>query len=757
MAANEEYRGLYHGSPRADVKELKPQLHKLLDKPGIFATDIKNLALAMSVPSNDQELASGFKGDDFYVDELEPGKLSLLDKPSTLYELPGDTFSEQGAHPDLMQQERISNVSVKPTRAIAIANVLQALRDGGATIRAYDDIPEEFHGNKQGADKGMDTNKKKRRGYHGIEHPKQRLPAGRGRKTTSCKVKMNSKSSADIKIQHSKGFQKVEDEKHKPKKIKESTASQEKRAFHPALRRLLTGLLKGRSHLGKGDALLESTLRKLPTYQVHLQNLVDKANRVSRKAMQRAQRAGSDDVTSIGWNAEAPVSRLIDKNVGKITSMQRKTQQLSRAGYKNPFPGALVPLSPKPGGGKLPQFGKFGMDGGVSQAGSTSENVATAEMSGPPGGPTSSLSSGGGIPAMGGITQMASDRFVKMSSAGQAHVLGSHQIGFFQKAAMLRAKPMTKEARLKVLHYLWDSQTQLEKEAGLEQLYKIFPALAKGLMQGARATGGGIARGARAAGSGIARGVRTALPEGSSAASRLAGRATTGLGRMRQLQHPGTRRIVEAMRNAARSRANVAAKSAPSKGVGGFRETVVPNPLLKSLPAPRSAAGNAAKAAPKPPSTPPSTPTNPNSVTPGQSLVPAKPPVKAPGTGGSKPRVPPKEQGAAVNRASRQKLDYNPRGLETASPQSKAFTSASAADDSLKAALGKSNSSLRYKSQGGGVAGSSQSLHGSQTVQRGGLGSGGASEPIRLPFSQDRIAQQAAAGVPYTTAWPPVG
>jgi len=144
----EREKTIYHGSPVGGIHRLEPRSHELVNKPVVFGTPDENLALSMALPASDEELAMGYEEDtdtgkrDFYIDELQPGKLSLLNKPAYLYGLPGGTFSQEGVHPELTRDERISYDPVTPTYVREVKNVLKELRKRNVNIRGYDDVPE---------------------------------------------------------------------------------------------------------------------------------------------------------------------------------------------------------------------------------------------------------------------------------------------------------------------------------------------------------------------------------------------------------------------------------------------------------------------------------------------------------------------------------------------------------------------------------------------------------------------------------------
>ena len=141
---------MYHGSPTGGIEQFEPRSHPLSKEPVVFGTPDERLALAMSTPSTDDDLAVGYEtnrdtGDEqFYIDELSPGKLDLLRRKAYLYSLPSDTFSEEGLHPELMKQERVSYESMTPSDFREVKNVLKELQSRkDVLIRGYDDIPEE--------------------------------------------------------------------------------------------------------------------------------------------------------------------------------------------------------------------------------------------------------------------------------------------------------------------------------------------------------------------------------------------------------------------------------------------------------------------------------------------------------------------------------------------------------------------------------------------------------------------------------------
>lgn len=134
---------LYHASKKAGLKVLKQHAHNVVDgEKVVFATTDKVFALAMTYGSGD-ELASGYTTNkktgkkEFYLSELEPDALKLLENPASLYVVDESTFSHDER---LMKEELISRKEVKVVEEIRIENVREQLEDWGASIIAYDDV-----------------------------------------------------------------------------------------------------------------------------------------------------------------------------------------------------------------------------------------------------------------------------------------------------------------------------------------------------------------------------------------------------------------------------------------------------------------------------------------------------------------------------------------------------------------------------------------------------------------------------------------
>ena len=134
---------LYHGSVVGGLKVLKPHSHQLFERKVVFASSSLSFALAM-IHGTDQQLAVGFRGKkpglkDMFIDELQPGKLALLNLPGFLYYLPAQSFTR---HQKLCMAEYISQLSVPVAASVAIADILSVLKqDKDLAIVAYDQVP----------------------------------------------------------------------------------------------------------------------------------------------------------------------------------------------------------------------------------------------------------------------------------------------------------------------------------------------------------------------------------------------------------------------------------------------------------------------------------------------------------------------------------------------------------------------------------------------------------------------------------------
>ncbi|HEC64180.1 MAG TPA: hypothetical protein ENI23_02675 [bacterium] len=146
---------LYHSSKTPDIKALKPFPNNGVDGESVvFATDDKLFAVAMTYGTGD-ELAVGYykdakSKDVMFIDELDEGKLSLLDNPTSLYEVDSSLFKEDSR---LFPGEFISTTEVPVVKETKIDNVFKYLKRGWVEITAYKDVPEAMERRKREVDK----------------------------------------------------------------------------------------------------------------------------------------------------------------------------------------------------------------------------------------------------------------------------------------------------------------------------------------------------------------------------------------------------------------------------------------------------------------------------------------------------------------------------------------------------------------------------------------------------------------------------
>lgn len=155
-------RTLYHGSKTSGIKVFQPQVHFISkDKPVVFATDDKNYALAMMCGTGDElavsyaiNLETGKR--EMYIDELQPGKLKLLEQTGYLYEVDAAHF---GPSPEGLEGEY---VSFEPAEVLAeekIENIAEILQHNSVHLIAYKQVPESM------AKRGEDPDQPEE-GYH---------------------------------------------------------------------------------------------------------------------------------------------------------------------------------------------------------------------------------------------------------------------------------------------------------------------------------------------------------------------------------------------------------------------------------------------------------------------------------------------------------------------------------------------------------------------------------------------------------------
>jgi len=125
---------LYHGSSVNNLKILKPHMNKTIGREVVFATPNYEFALAMSIPSGNEDLDIGYVNGEFYIEEQYEDAFDLLKQAAYIYEVDARGFYE---HPQFPSMERIIEVSVPVKKAKRIPNVYQELRRIGANLIPY--------------------------------------------------------------------------------------------------------------------------------------------------------------------------------------------------------------------------------------------------------------------------------------------------------------------------------------------------------------------------------------------------------------------------------------------------------------------------------------------------------------------------------------------------------------------------------------------------------------------------------------------
>ncbi len=111
----------------------------------VFATSDRRFALAM-IHGTGNELAVGYFVDqethkeEMYIDELQEGKLALLNAPGILYEVAGDNFISD---PRLSHVEFVSKIENPVIKEIHVENILEELKkDASLTLVPYEKVLE---------------------------------------------------------------------------------------------------------------------------------------------------------------------------------------------------------------------------------------------------------------------------------------------------------------------------------------------------------------------------------------------------------------------------------------------------------------------------------------------------------------------------------------------------------------------------------------------------------------------------------------
>ena len=146
VESGSESRILYHGSPyKFDKFEAKS--HFLSgDKPVVFGTPIRSIAIASLCVWSDDDFEQGVVGNDPpHMIEMYPGAFEKIygGKKGYLYEVSGETFYTNS---NLTSYEMISDESPEIIRCIEIEDALEALSLSDMQMVMYEE-GEEFRKN----------------------------------------------------------------------------------------------------------------------------------------------------------------------------------------------------------------------------------------------------------------------------------------------------------------------------------------------------------------------------------------------------------------------------------------------------------------------------------------------------------------------------------------------------------------------------------------------------------------------------------
>lgn len=141
---NKALKILYHGSQTPNLKALKPKPHNAVNgRSVVFATSDIRFALAMTYGTGN-ELAVGYfinpktREEEMYIDELQPGKLQLLNASGYLYEVGTEGFYQ---NPDLSHIEFVKDAEARVMKVTKIKNILEELMKYEISIVKYEDVP----------------------------------------------------------------------------------------------------------------------------------------------------------------------------------------------------------------------------------------------------------------------------------------------------------------------------------------------------------------------------------------------------------------------------------------------------------------------------------------------------------------------------------------------------------------------------------------------------------------------------------------
>ena len=138
---------LYHGSKTGGIKVFRPGIHFISrNKPVVFATDDRKYALAM-IYGTGNELAVSYSVDgntgkkEIYVDELQEGKLELLEGVGYLYEVEAEHFI---LSPEGLESEYVSYASAPVLSETKVDNVAESLKKQGVHLVCYDRVSQSM-------------------------------------------------------------------------------------------------------------------------------------------------------------------------------------------------------------------------------------------------------------------------------------------------------------------------------------------------------------------------------------------------------------------------------------------------------------------------------------------------------------------------------------------------------------------------------------------------------------------------------------
>lgn len=150
---------LYHGSMVPDIKILKPFPHNAVDKRAVvFATSDIRFALAM-MRGTGNELAVGYfvspgtHDEEMYIDEIQPGKLELLNAPGYIYEVSSEGFYQDAG---LSHVEFVKDGEAPVLNETKVENILDELRKYKITIVKYEGVPASMR--ERGKEPGKPEN-----------------------------------------------------------------------------------------------------------------------------------------------------------------------------------------------------------------------------------------------------------------------------------------------------------------------------------------------------------------------------------------------------------------------------------------------------------------------------------------------------------------------------------------------------------------------------------------------------------------------